>query len=660
MLGFSYASRICDIGSSSKMAPPGPTVELLGRIAYEFSLVQPYIPTYLHLLVSALFPIYSGAHASLSRPSSAAEPPKRTKHARDEPDDDEDIPDEQTQKMEGLSPTDAIMFPLLAGSTLAGLYFLIKWLNDPILLNKILNWYFSVFGILSVAKLLADIMGVVTSFVFPARYRDDGVVWVVKPKQRVAIPKFSNGNGGAVRASPFPGPLSRVKLPRVLREVLWTLRELPSQKVTIRAFLRSIIEANIPINLHGLIGLSVAVVAGGYFNLVAKPWWLTNLLGFGFSYSALQYMSPTTFWTGTLILSSLFFYDIYFVFFTPMMVTVATKLDIPIKLLFPRPATPGADPTKPALSMLGLGDVVLPGIMIGLALRFDLYLFYVRKQTRRASVDDSEGKDLTETKAKDTKPTVEVVKARWRPATGGWGERLWLGSAGNSGGGNDEGGAFPKTYFHTSLSGYVLGMLCTLGVMHVFGHAQPALLYLVPGVLGSLWGTALIKGDIKTMWTYSEAVKEDDSKGESDGKAKPVDSIFSLSRAETTAKRLKKNMVQGENEKKENEGAKDGSSEKSSFENSFFARERKRELFFFSVTLPSLSKQSNKGTNNAESGTEVKVARTLEEELRIASESNLAASTATTPSTSSGDESPVGQTLDEESKEPALKRRRRE
>lgn len=636
-------------------------VDFLGRVAYEFSLIQPYIPTYLHLLVSALFPIYTGAHASLSRPISAAEPPKRTKHAQDESEDDEDIPDEPVQKMEGLSPTDAIMFPLLAGSTLAGLYLLIKWLDDPILLNKILNWYFSIFGILSVARLLTDIMGVATSLVFPARYSDDGVVWVVKARQKVAIPKSSNGRGDVARRSPLPGLLSRITLPPTMREALWILRVLPSQKVTIRAYVRSIIEANIPLGLQGLTSLLFAILAGGYFNLVAKPWWLTNLLDFGFSYSALQYMSPTTFWTGTLILSSLFFYDIYFVFFTPMMVTVATKLDIPIKLLFPRPATPGADPSKPALSMLGLGDVVLPGIMIGLALRFDLYLFYLRKQTRGppVTVNNSEENDTTDTSTKDTKPTERVVKPQWRPATGGWGERLWLGSAGTSEGGNEEGGAFPKTYFHASLSGYILGMLCTLGVMHVFGHAQPALLYLVPGVLGSLWGTALIKGDIKTIWTYTEAVDEDESKGE-DAKAKRVDSIFSLSKVEKTAKRLEKNFVRGGDAKETNSGTQARTSKRSNFENSFFARERKRELFFFSITLPPAPKQTKKVTNDLDSGTEVKAARTLEEELRMASESNLTTNMAATPSSSSGDESPVGQTLDELSKEPALKRRRRE
>ena len=41
-----------------------------------------------------------------------------------------------------------------------------------------------------------------------------------------------------------------------------------------------------------------------------------NLIGFGFCYGTLQLMSPTTFWTGSLILGGLFIYDIIMVFYT--------------------------------------------------------------------------------------------------------------------------------------------------------------------------------------------------------------------------------------------------------------------------------------------------------------------------------------------------------
>ena len=47
-------------------------------------------------------------------------------------------------------------------------------------------------------------------------------------------------------------------------------------------------------------------------------------------------------------------------------------------------------------------------------------------------------------------------------------------------------------------------MMVTLTMLLVFNHGQPALLYLVPGVTGSLWLTALLRGELKDMWKYTE------------------------------------------------------------------------------------------------------------------------------------------------------------
>lgn len=50
------------------------------------------------------------------------------------------------------------------------------------------------------------------------------------------------------------------------------------------------------------------------------------------------------------------------------MVTVAKSVDAPIKLLFPYDYS--SDPVK--TSMLGLGDIVIPGIFIALCLKYDI------------------------------------------------------------------------------------------------------------------------------------------------------------------------------------------------------------------------------------------------------------------------------------------------
>ena len=92
-----------------------------------------------------------------------------------------------------------------------------------------------------------------------------------------------------------------------------------------------------------------------------------------------------------LLLSLLFFYDIFFVFGTDVMLTVAKSIDAPIKLMFPRIPKEGEE--GPQYSMLGLGDIVIPGIFVSLCLRFDflksldykkLYVF----EDKKASVSE--------------------------------------------------------------------------------------------------------------------------------------------------------------------------------------------------------------------------------------------------------------------------------
>lgn len=299
------------------MSEPSLLARILGHGAFEFTKIQPMIPTYVHLLASALFPIYAGAHASLSRPSSAAKPQKKRKSTTyGEDDESSEDEDEESHKMEGLSPSDAIVMPLLAGTTLAGLYFLIKWLQDPTLLNKILNAYFALFGVFSVARLITDSLDIGHSLIFPRRHALDGALYHVHGKEKKATPVAGNIKDKEALTTPFPGFLARLPLSDKAKDYLWSDRAMPGNKWTFRMYLHRIFAGKVLIGAHGFAGLIISTLAVLYFNLVDKPWYLTNLMGFGFSYAALQLMSPTTFATGSLILGALFFYDIYFVFFT--------------------------------------------------------------------------------------------------------------------------------------------------------------------------------------------------------------------------------------------------------------------------------------------------------------------------------------------------------
>ncbi|EEH35120.1 peptidase A22B family protein [Paracoccidioides lutzii Pb01] len=582
------------------MESPGLLAKLLEQVQLEFTKCKPLIPTYSHLLVSALFPIYIGAHASLTRPSSAAKPTTRkNKLETDDENEDSDEEDDESSltKMEGLEPSDAIMFPVMAGLTLGGLYLLINWLNDPAILNKILGFYFSQAGTVFAIAFMGDGLSVLRSFIFPSRYVADGVAWKANQCKRAFVPVEHDGlpleEVREERKSPLPGSLGESPLPASFLEALWSVRGIVYRKATLRAYIRGVVEVKSRFTILDIVGSILGLVAVYYFTFVKKPWWLTNFLGFSFSYGAMQFMSPTTFWTGSLVLSALFFYDIYFVFFTPLMVTVAKSLDIPIKLVFPRPPSPGQDRDSVNMAMLGLGDIVIPGMVIGLALRFDLFLYYKLKGAMLSLRADGRGVSNS-----------EPGKIIYVNATGRWGERFWSSGSTSSpvtnpsqcmDGGKltfNEAKSFPKTYFYASLIGYVMGMLATLLAMQISGHAQPALLYLVPGVLGSLWTTAFVKGDIKEMWNFSDAIQEEEEEITAD---KDKEKKMEEKENAPSAMGLFRKVFFGKDSKASTNPFK---SPKGKFkEPSAHETSTSRDIFSFSISIPKSKAITNPSTN---------------------------------------------------------------
>lgn len=197
--------------------------------------------------------------------------------------------------------------------------------------------------------------------------------------------------------------------------------------------------------LELLLSAGAALFSAWY--LRDRHWFASNVLGLAFSLQGIEHLSLGSVSVGAILLSGLFFYDIFWVFFTPVMVSVAKNFDAPIKLLFPRfsldggravgavlggtgrgrpgaactamgvsegwlmppwgetcrnrPAMhhsswrsccstiPSADSLRPRhasrallphnadagnqqFSMLGLGDIVIPGIFVAIVLRYDV------------------------------------------------------------------------------------------------------------------------------------------------------------------------------------------------------------------------------------------------------------------------------------------------
>jgi minor histocompatibility antigen H13 len=115
-----------------------------------------------------------------------------------------------------------------------------------------------------------------------------------------------------------------------------------------------------------VVAMIVAIVVCAFY-AQTKHWMISNVLGVAFSVQGIALLSLGSYKNGAILLAGLFIYDIFWVFGTDVMVSVAKSFDAPIKLVFPR----NVFAEEFVFSMLGLGDIVIPGFFVALLLRFD-------------------------------------------------------------------------------------------------------------------------------------------------------------------------------------------------------------------------------------------------------------------------------------------------
>ncbi|OTA99986.1 hypothetical protein M426DRAFT_76029 [Hypoxylon sp. CI-4A] len=558
------------------------------------------------IIFTALACIYIGSHAALRRPPSA-NPPKKNKKKGGQAQQDRD---EEDQFVQGLLPSDAILFPVIAGIVLMGLYYLIKWLEDPDILNKILRVYFSTMSLASLGKLISDVLHLVTGFVFPTVWlARDGKLWHIDASKRGQWTTTGDSTDQVwddKKKTPLAGWLSAFKLSDVKSTLLWEVRHLLLEQWTVRFSVHGIADETIKVKFNDILGVVLALGMNIIYYTMDSTF-LSNLMGYALTYVGIIVMSPTTFPTGTALLFGLFFYDIYMVFYTPYMVTVATKLDVPIKLVF-------EGPTKS--SMLGLGDIVLPGIFIALCLRFDHYMYYHRQRklvpVELKANDKSSGQLVTNTETQRM-----VVKPDYVNPQGQWGDRFWSTRLGKILSPNAtpalKASAFPKTYFYASMIGYLLAMVMTLAMLLVFRHAQPALLYLTPGVVFATWITGVFKGELKEMWAYTEDGSLDttdtivevdgngnvtnvvsDKTGKGDDKSKEEQKTEAKSDGTTNSTNsAKKGAKSDEVDQKASDGKVEGSVGEKTGQPTTQEKEKRYPVFLFSIEAPAPAELSS-------------------------------------------------------------------
>lgn len=216
---------------------------------------------------------------------------------------------------ETITSRDAARFPIIASCTLFGLYLFFKVFSQEYI-NLLLSVYFFVLGVLALSHTMSPLM----SRIFPASC----------PNKQYQL-LFTQGSGESKE------------------EIV-----------------------NYEFDTKNLVCLVLSSVVGVWY-LLKKHWIANNLFGLAFALNGVELLHLNNVSTGCILLGGLFVYDVFWVFGTNVMVTVAKSFEAPIKLVFPQDLLErGLEASN--FAMLGLGDIVIPGIFIALLLRFDVSL----------------------------------------------------------------------------------------------------------------------------------------------------------------------------------------------------------------------------------------------------------------------------------------------
>mmetsp|Transcript_8266 Transcript_8266/g.23580 ORF Transcript_8266/g.23580 Transcript_8266/m.23580 type:complete len:205 (-) Transcript_8266:1151-1765(-) len=177
---------------------------------------------------------------------------------------------------------------------------------------------------------------------------------------------------------------------------------------------------------------------------------LNNIIGWGICLQTLGTLTFSSFQSAATLLVGLFAYDVIFTFFTPVMVTVATKIEAPIKFEYPI-LTDAMNNLAYHFSILGLGDVVIPGLFVGFLYSFERFL------------------------ASEANPAPNSSPAL-----------------------NPK----PGPYLTTGLGAYATGLGLTFAANRITGAGQPALFYIVPCLMLATLGLAQSRGELKTLLSF--------------------------------------------------------------------------------------------------------------------------------------------------------------
>ncbi|KAK9051450.1 hypothetical protein SSX86_028077 [Deinandra increscens subsp. villosa] len=188
-------------------------------------------------------------------------------------------------------------------------------------------------------------------------------------------------------------------------------------------------------------------VVWAVYRRISFAWIGQDILGIALIVTVIQIIRVPNLKVGTVLLSCAFLYDIFWVFVSKwwfhesVMIMVARgdksgEDGIPMLLKIPRMFDPWG-----GYSIIGFGDIILPGLLVAFSLRYD----WLSNKSLRAG------------------------------------------------------------YFLWAMIAYGLGLLITYVALNLMdGHGQPALLYIVPFTVGTLLTLGKHRGDLRHLWSKGE------------------------------------------------------------------------------------------------------------------------------------------------------------
>lgn len=284
---------------------------------------------YVSIMLMALIPIFVGSFKSIKHQVET--------HAKCR---------ETGEQAETMTDKDAAIFPLVASCALFGFYILMK--INPDLVNLAVSGYFFLLGIFAIYRLIKP----ATHRIFPSKYNMVQYTLIFGSKS------LDNSRSGTT-----PSPDSDVANRSGNTSPTGSNTSLESDIVPTDVMVWS------KFTPSDILAFILASILGVWY-IITKHWVANNAFGLAFALNGIELLPVNSVRIGCILLCGLFFYDVFWVFGTDVMVSVAKKFDAPIKIVFPQDFLISGFWGK-HFAMLGLGDIVIPGIFIAFLLRFD-------------------------------------------------------------------------------------------------------------------------------------------------------------------------------------------------------------------------------------------------------------------------------------------------